>query len=115
MKSIIEQLEAPAHAMGIPAAELAAIVEKGQLVDYEAGACLFHESTPRQWFGVVTEGEIEIVRGLQGRQTHLATLLIAGSIISEGLLLDECAHSSSALLAAARRKCCRCPQPCWNR
>jgi aspartate ammonia-lyase len=51
MKDIIQKLEAPARAMGVPVAEMAAIVEKGQVVAYEAGACLFHESTPRQWLG----------------------------------------------------------------
>ena len=95
MKDILQMLEAPARAMGVPAAELAAIVERGQEVAYDAGACLFHESTPRQWLGLVVAGEVEIVRGLHGRQTHLATLT-DGALISEGILLDECAHSSSA-------------------
>jgi len=38
---------------------------------------------------------VEIVRGLHGRQTRLATLT-DGALVSEGLLLDECAHSASA-------------------
>ena len=53
MTGIIEKLEAPARAMGVPVSELAAIVERGRVVEYEAGACLFHESTPRQWLGIV--------------------------------------------------------------
>jgi aspartate ammonia-lyase len=95
MLAILQKLETPARAMGVPASELAAIVEKGQEVAYEAGACLFHESTPRQWFGIVVAGEIEIVRGLHGRQTHLATLT-DGALVSESILLDESAHSASA-------------------
>src|SRR5918993_932103 len=95
MKSITEQLEAPARAMGVPVSELTAIAERGQVVSYEGGACLFHESTPRQWFGIVTDGEVEVVRGLHGRQTHLATLT-NGALVSEGVLLDDCAHSASA-------------------
>ena len=90
-----EQLEAAAKAMGIAVAELAAIVQRGKEVRYESGAFLFHESTPREWLGIVTEGEIELVRGLHGRQTHLATM-ISGALMSEGILLDEMAHSSSA-------------------
>ena len=49
MQEIIQKLDVPARAMGVPVSELAAIVEKGQMVAYEAGACLFHESTPREW------------------------------------------------------------------
>jgi aspartate ammonia-lyase len=95
MKPIAEQLAVPARAMGIPVSELAAIVERGEAKAYEGGACLFHESTPREWLGIVTGGEVEIVRGLHGRRTHLATLS-DGALIGEGVLLDECAHSSSA-------------------
>lgn len=95
MQNILQQLEAPARAMGFPVSELAAIVEKGKEIAYEAGACLFHESTPREWLGIVVDGEVEIVRGLHGRQTHLATLT-GGALLSESILLDECAHSASA-------------------
>jgi aspartate ammonia-lyase len=92
----LQALEAPARAMGVPVSELAAIIERGEVVNYEAGAYLFHESTPRQWLGIVVGGEIEIVRGLHGRQTHLATLG-DGALVSEGILLDECAHSAGAV------------------
>lgn len=95
MQDILRKVEQPARAMGVPAAELAAIAEKGQIVAYDGGTCLFHESTPREWLGIVVGGEVEIVRGLHGRQTHLATLT-DGALISEGILLDECAHSASA-------------------
>jgi aspartate ammonia-lyase len=93
--NIIEKLDVPARAMGVPIEELAAIVQRGQVVSYDAGACLFHESTPREWFGIVVEGQVEIVHGLHGRQTHLATLT-DGALLAEGILLDETAHSSSA-------------------
>jgi aspartate ammonia-lyase len=95
MKPTTEQLEAPAKAMGIPVSELAAIVQRGEEVAYEGGACLFHESTPRQWLGIVTDGEVEVIRGLHGRQTHLATIS-NGALLAEGVLLDDCAHSASA-------------------
>src|ERR1043165_6058350 len=97
MSDILQGLEAPARAMGVAVSDLAAIVEKGKRVSYEGGACLFHESTPREWLGIVSSGEVEIVRGLHGRQTHLATLT-DGALISEGILLDDCAHSASAFV-----------------
>src|SRR5215213_8441656 len=103
MKDILQRLDEPARAMGVPVSELAAIVERGQVIAYGAGDCLFHESTPRQWFGIVADGEVEIVRGLHGRQTHLATLT-DGALISEGILLDECAHSASAFARGAKTR-----------
>jgi len=58
MATIMEMLEAPAKTMGIPVAELSALIQKGQGVSYEGGACLFHESTPREWMGIVVDGEV---------------------------------------------------------
>jgi aspartate ammonia-lyase len=95
--------------MGVPVSELAAIVERGQVVAYDAGACLFHESTPREWFGMVVAGEVEIVRGLHGGKTHLATLM-EGALISEGILLDECAHSASAFARGSGTRVVQVPR-----
>src|SRR5688500_12842598 len=109
MQEILQKLEEPARAMGVPLSELAAIVEKGDVIAYDAGACLFHESTPRQWLGVVVAGEVEIVRGLHGRQTHLATLT-DGALISEGILLDDRAHSSSAFARGSGTRVLQVPR-----
>src|SRR5438034_4683731 len=109
MFDIKQKLEAPAKTMGVPVSELEAIVEKGQVVAYDGGACLFHESTPRQWLGIVLEGQIDVVRGLHGRQTHLATLN-EGALISEGVVLDECAHSSSAFARGGKASVLQVPQ-----
>jgi aspartate ammonia-lyase len=113
VNDILQQLEAPALAMGVPVSDLAAIVERGKEVAYEAGACLFHESTPRQWLGVVVAGEVEIVRGLHGRQTRLATLT-DGALISEGILLDDCAHSASAFARGSGASVVQIPQAVLN-
>jgi aspartate ammonia-lyase len=113
MNDILQKLEGPARAMGVRATELAAIVESGQVVTYESGACLFHESTPREWFGLVIGGTVEIVRGLHGRQTHLATLT-DGALISEGILLDESAHASSAFARAPDTRVVQVPLAILN-
>lgn len=60
---------------------------------YEPNEWLFHQSTPRQWFGVVENGEVRIVHGMNSQQTFLA-VLHTGGIISEGLLLDDLPHSA---------------------
>ena len=56
MKLDTETVTAAAQRIGIAPDDLAAIVRRGQSVTYAAGDYLFHESTPRQWLGVVTEG-----------------------------------------------------------
>jgi aspartate ammonia-lyase len=108
MQEFIKKLDAPARAMGVSVADLAAIVERGEIVAYEPGACLFHESTPRQWFGIVDSGQVEIVRGLHARQTHLATLT-DGALVAEGILLDERAHSTSAFARGAGARVVQVP------
>lgn len=109
MRDILQMLEAPARAMGVSVPELAAIAEKGDVRSYEGGACLFHESTPREWLGIVGAGEVEIVRGLHGRQTHLATLT-EGAVISEGILLDDSAHSVSAFACGSGAQVLQIPR-----
>src|SRR4051812_14379880 len=111
---IVRKLETPARAMGVPVADLAAIAERGDVVAYDAGACLFHESTPREWMGIVLGGRVDVVRGLHGRQTHLAALT-DGAIVSEGILLDACAHSSSAFARGAGTRVLRVPRAVLER
>src|SRR6188768_1802135 len=75
---------------------LAAILERGHAVSYQAGEYLFHESTPREWLGLVLEGQLELVRGQHGQSVHLG-VLESGAIVSEGVLLDDSAHATSAV------------------
>jgi aspartate ammonia-lyase len=62
---------------------------------YAPGECLFHESTPRQWFGIVEQGDVELRRGLHGKAIPLAVIR-EGGVLCEGLLLDDLPHSASA-------------------
>jgi aspartate ammonia-lyase len=96
MGFIEEQFEQTAAAIGIDVADLRDFVERGQNVTYAPGDVLFHESTPRQWFGIVETGEVEIVCGLHGATTHLSTVG-AGGMLSEGILLDDSAHSTTGI------------------
>jgi aspartate ammonia-lyase len=85
-----------AQRIGIETEVLAAIVQQGAKAKYGAGDFLFHESTPREWLGIVLEGEVEIVRGAQARTTTLITL-VPGAVFSEGVMLDASPHASSAV------------------
>ncbi|MCU0595941.1 MAG: aspartate ammonia-lyase [Desulfobacterota bacterium] len=88
-------IEAGAAHIGVRPEDLRGIAEKGELKTYDAGAWLFHESSPRLWIGFVVEGQVDIVRGLHGNQVHLASLG-RGALIGEAALLDDSAHSTGA-------------------
>ena len=84
-----------AQRIGIKAEELAAVLQRGAEVTYQAGDYLFHESTPRQWLGLVMAGEIDLVRGQHGNSV-LMGLVQPGAVISEGVMLDDTPHATSA-------------------
>ncbi|HEY0551130.1 MAG TPA: aspartate ammonia-lyase [Verrucomicrobiae bacterium] len=85
-----------AQRIGIKAEELAAVLQRGAAVTYKAADYLFHESTPRQWLGLVLEGEIDLVRGLQGRSV-LIGVAQSGAILCEGVMLDDTPHGTSGV------------------
>src|SRR5262249_9682882 len=85
-----------AQRIGIKHDELGAVLQRGNAVTYRAGDYLFHESTPRQWFGVVLEGEIDLVRGQFGNSV-LVGVAQPGAILGEGVMLDDSPHSASAV------------------
>src|SRR5436190_14670049 len=91
-----DTIAAAAKRAHISPGDLITALELGDAVTYQAGDFLFHESTPRQWLGIVIEGEVEIVRGAQARSTTLATLTM-GALIGEGVVLDDSVHASSAV------------------
>jgi aspartate ammonia-lyase len=92
----LETIAATAKRIGISTEDLAAVVQAGSDAAYQAGDYLFHESTPREWLGIVLEGEVEILRGAQARTITLATL-VPGAVFSEAVMLDDSPHASSAV------------------
>src|SRR4051812_16313499 len=92
----LETIAAAADRIGIAIEDLAAIVQQGSAATYQAGDYLFHESTPREWLGIVLEGNVEIIRGAHARTTVLATL-VPGAVFSEGVMLDDSPHASNAV------------------
>jgi len=91
-----ETIAAAAQRVGIKPDELAAVIQRGKAVHYKAADYLFHESTPRQWLGLVIEGEIDLVRGQHGQRV-LIGLAQPGAILAEGVMLNDAPHSTSAV------------------
>ena len=85
-----------AQRIGIKPGELEAVLKRGSAVTYRAGDYLFHESTPRQWLAMVIEGEVDLVRGQHGQSTFIGVAQ-PGAILSEGVMLDDVPHSTSAV------------------
>jgi aspartate ammonia-lyase len=77
-------------------------VQQGSAVDYAAGDALFHESTPREWLGILLQGDVELVRGAQARTMTIATL-VPGAVFSEGVILDDSPHYVSAVTRQGAR------------
>ncbi len=98
----LDTIAAAAKRIGIATEELAAVVQQGSAVSYGAGDYLFHESTPRTWLGIVLDGEVEIERGTQARTVTLATI-VPGAVFSEGVMLDDSPHASSAVTRQGTR------------
>ena len=96
MKLDSKTITEAAERIGIRPEELRVIVELGQSVSYGAGDYLFHESTPRQWLGIVLEGSVELLRGQRGRSVLVGTLA-PGAVVSEGVMLDDSPHATSAV------------------
>src|SRR5690349_8824608 len=88
-----------AERIGIKTEELSAILQRGDPVTYAAGEYLFHESAPRQWLGVILSGEVELTRGQHGRAVTVGRAGV-GAVLSEGVMLDDTAHSTSGFSRA---------------
>ena len=95
MNKINEILQRASKRMGVATSDLQDFFSRGEQKAYAAEDWLFHESTPRQWGGLVLDGEVEIVRGLHGATKHLV-VLAPGALISEGALLDDQPHATGA-------------------
>src|SRR5262252_5906574 len=102
MKLNPDMIADAAQRIGIKPKELAAVLERGAAVDYQAGDYLFHESTPRHWIGVVVEGEVDLIRGQHGQST-LMGVAQPGAILSEGVMLDDTPHATSAVTRQGAR------------
>ncbi|RYD20549.1 MAG: aspartate ammonia-lyase [Verrucomicrobiaceae bacterium] len=91
-----DTIAAAAKRIGITTEDLDAVVRLGSQKTYQAGDYLFHESTPREWLGILIEGDVDIMRGTQSRRVLLATL-VPDAVFSEGVVLDDSPHASSAV------------------
>ncbi|HEU0015962.1 MAG TPA: aspartate ammonia-lyase [Longimicrobium sp.] len=75
--------------------ELRHLAGRAEVRRVAQGDYLFRESQPRRAFGVVARGRAQIVKGLRGRPEVLH-VLTEGESYSEGSLLDDYPHSTSA-------------------
>ena len=89
-KKLIKQA---AKGTGISEEDLTTFFSEGKKCTYKPNDWLFQESTPRQWAGILLEGDVELVRGLHGSSRHVGTM-IAGALISEGAFLENDSHSN---------------------
>lgn len=84
-----------AKAVDLSHEDIQCFIAAGEKKVFEPSQWLFHESTPREWAGIVIEGDVQIVRGLHGKTHHVGTL-ITGALISEAIFIDKSSHNNSA-------------------
>ena len=106
--SIIKQA---AKGSGIKEEDLKFFFSEGEKRIYKPNDWLFQESTPRQWAGIILEGDVELVRGLHGSSRHVATM-IEGAIISEGAFLEGDALNIMVDRQPAAGNADRCSRRC---
>ncbi len=91
-----ERIEQVAGDMNVSFEELERFAALGEKKTFAKGDYIFHESAPRQWFGIVLKGKINLQRGLAGRHVTIA-VLSDGAVIGESLFIDDLDHSVSGL------------------
>lgn len=94
MEITSQLIERLAEDLDVSPEELAEFVSCGERKVFPKGDFLFHESSPRQWFGIVLEGKVNLQRGLSGRNVTIACLT-EGAIIGESMLINDLSHSVS--------------------
>lgn len=95
MQSLEKVLEGAALFSDLDAKGLLYLAGLAERRAFASGEWLFHESTPRQWVGIVERGEVGLMRGLPGKTAGLGVVR-TGGILCEGLMLDDLPHSASA-------------------
>ena len=73
------------------------LISLGRVLGYLPGTYIFHESQPRQAFGIIIKGSLELRTGQRGRAKVLE-VLSGGDSFGEGSLLDDYPHSTSAFV-----------------
>ncbi|MGH7444244.1 MAG: aspartate ammonia-lyase [Longimicrobiales bacterium] len=95
--TILRALRHHALARRLSPDELAQVASVARVIGYLPGAFVFHESQPRQSFGVVLKGRIQIQKGPRANP-NILYVLGQGESYGEGSLLDDYPHSTSGLV-----------------
>ena len=91
-------LEATAFLRGLPSADIEYLASRASPRTFAIDDVLFREGDARQLFAVVVSGSVAIEKGDgSGNPTTLVTLG-PGEVIGEGILLDESAHGTTAVV-----------------
>ena len=80
----------------IPLEQIESFLALGEKRKFSQGDYLFHESSPREWLGILLQGRVELLRGLAGRK-YTISVLTEGAVINESIFVDEQAQSVSGL------------------
>ncbi len=89
-------IELIARELALSTNETARLLTYGENCIYQSGDYLFHQSAPRQFFGVVLSGRLELRRTVEGRTLTLVCLT-EGALVGETILIDDEVHGATCL------------------
>src|SRR5262249_11366126 len=89
-------LQANAVFATVPPRELTALIDRSRLERYAAREHIFHERDPSEWFCLVVEGQLRIVRDTQGGKEVVLELLGPGEVFGGVAVIERRPYPASA-------------------
>ena len=80
---------------GISPAEVAELITNCKLMNYPAGTVLCHENAVENTFYVILEGEVEVTKVINNRETRLLKKLSAGDFFGEMALIHNAPRAAT--------------------
>lgn len=74
---------------GISPGEVAELINNSKLMNYPAGTVLCHENAIEDTFYLILEGEVEVTKVINNRETRLLKNLAAGDFFGEMALIHN--------------------------
>ena len=80
---------------GILPEEVAELINNSQLMNHPAGTILCHENATEDTFYLILEGEVEVTKVINNRETRLLKKLVAGDFFGEMALIHNAPRAAT--------------------
>ena len=97
-RSVTDLLEATAFLRGLPPGDVEYLASRASTRVLATDDVLFREAEPRRLFAVIVSGSVAIEKGDGSGNPAVLVTLGPGEVIGEGILLDDSAHGTTAVV-----------------